>query len=160
MLGINRTPSMDNRAWWDNPAPVQDAANRTTGGFAQASAHQDQGHASSVAQQLASHLPPNRPGQHMSQYSSTQAYLTAVHGAQFGTSASASTRPLSQQEINTRGAQLVDHAQANMQHGQLVLTGSQTSERGQLHYQGHYQPTEAMNVAGTNFSDFVPGQAP
>jgi hypothetical protein len=58
-----------------------------------------------------------------------------------------------------RGAQLVGHAQANMRHGQLILTAQHTSERGQLHYQGHYQPNGAMSVARTNFSDFAPGQA-
>ncbi|GGM18045.1 hypothetical protein GCM10009425_31250 [Pseudomonas asuensis] len=70
--------------------------------------------------------------------SSTQAYLTAAQHAQSGTSVSSSARPLSQQEINMRGAQLVGHAQANMRHGQLILTAQHTSERGQLHYQGHY----------------------
>jgi hypothetical protein len=82
MSGINLPPSMTNQAWWNNPVTAEEAANQAARASAQAPAHQDQGHAPSAAQQPVSHLPPNRPGQHMSL--STPGYLAAGHSARLG----------------------------------------------------------------------------
>ncbi|MFC6476643.1 GNAT family N-acetyltransferase [Pseudomonas asuensis] len=92
MSGINRNPSMGNQAWWNNPAPApaSNATDHMTGGTATDSVNYRPVHASTAIQQPATHLPPDRPGQHTAHYSSTQAYLTAVHGAQFGSRSSKS----------------------------------------------------------------------
>jgi len=66
---------------------------------------------------------------------------------------------LAQHTVNARGAQLVATAQNNMRHGQLVLTGSSFSGRGQMFYHGYYAPAQPMNIASTTFRDFAPGQS-
>lgn len=164
MSGINNRTPFGNQNWWQNPAPQ--AGNHTQASTVPAGSAPAQHNA--VAGTVPPQQPPGQPSlqaqqnlaqQHqLQQYPSTQHYLAAVHGIQAGASQPLAAQPSRQEAINSRGAQLVRVAQSNMRHGQLSLTGSSYSDSGQLFFHGDYHPTSAMNVAGTNFSDFAPGQ--